>query len=243
MIITSQQFNDAYKKLPYVLREYVADDDLALVTEEMGKEYQLHVDTVGALYRETTNMLLGLINPEQFVGELKSVGIPQESISAIVEELNTKVFIPLREKMQHPTEEQSSDEDADEEEASETASSNPVATTSLPNVSATVSTPIAAPAIEWVQVTPAAPVTTIPQVAATAFTPQPVAQPAMQTVRSDKTVIEAPTALVPSPAVVTQRQVPTPVLPKIHSQQTQNRDDLHAVLKTYGVDPYREPPE
>jgi hypothetical protein len=101
MIITPEQFSTAYGKLPFPIREYLAGDELGEVTEAVGKEFGLHIDTVGALDREVTNMLLGLINPEQFVGELRSVGIPQENISALVKELNAKVFMPLREKMQN----------------------------------------------------------------------------------------------------------------------------------------------
>ncbi len=100
MILSPEQFNSAYKKLPFILREYIADDDLSTICESIGKEYGLHVDTIGALYRETTNMLLGLEDPTQFMGELKSVGIPQENIGAMIKELNEKVFMPLRERMQ-----------------------------------------------------------------------------------------------------------------------------------------------
>ncbi len=111
MILTDEQFKAAYVKLPLTLREFLASDDLTKITLEMGSRYGLHVDSIGALERETSNMLLGLINPEQFVGELKSVGIPPNVIGTIVEELNAKIFIPLREKMQHPDEDEDEDDD------------------------------------------------------------------------------------------------------------------------------------
>jgi hypothetical protein len=100
MLISSEQFNAAYKKLPFVLREYIAEDRLSEITQQIGTSYGLHVDTVGAVYREATNMLLGLINPEQFVTELKTAGVAQESIASITLELNEKVFVPLHKKMQ-----------------------------------------------------------------------------------------------------------------------------------------------
>jgi hypothetical protein len=100
MIIPSEQFEEAYKKLPFTLREYLANDELSTITQEIGNRYGLHVDTIGALYRETTNMLLGFTNPSQFVNELRSVGVPQEHIGHIVQELNEKIFMPLRERMQ-----------------------------------------------------------------------------------------------------------------------------------------------
>jgi hypothetical protein len=100
MTISAQQFKDAYAKLPYILREYIADDEMATIANDIGKKYGFHVDTVGALYREATNMLAGLETPEQFTGELKSVGVPAEIVTPIVQELNERVFIPLRERMQ-----------------------------------------------------------------------------------------------------------------------------------------------
>ncbi len=85
MIITDEQFRSAYRALPFELREFLVSDDLTNITQSIGKSFGLHVDTVGALEREVTNMLLGLINPQQFVGELKSVGIPADVIGPIVE--------------------------------------------------------------------------------------------------------------------------------------------------------------
>jgi hypothetical protein len=113
MIISPTQFDEAYSKLPYPIREYIAEDGLSDITQQIGTQYGLHVDTVGALYREVTNMLLGLMSPEQFVGELKSVGIPAASIGPITQELNQKIFIPLHEKMQKASE---TPEEPDEEE-------------------------------------------------------------------------------------------------------------------------------
>ena len=131
MIITPTQFNAAYTKLPFPIRQYLAGDDIGKVAQQVGAGHALHIDTIGALEREISNMLLGLINPTQFVGELKSIGIPEASIGAIVEELNTKVFIPLREKMKNPPIET---EDEDDQEFEETPVQNVVA----PPVSAPV---------------------------------------------------------------------------------------------------------
>jgi hypothetical protein len=99
MQITPEQFDAAYGKLPFPIREFLAGDELGAITQEVGRDFGLHIDTIGALEREVSNMLLGLINPEQFVGELRSMGIPQENIGSLVKELNAKVFMPLREKM------------------------------------------------------------------------------------------------------------------------------------------------
>jgi hypothetical protein len=340
MIITSEQFNAAYSKLPFVLRQYIADDDLTNITEQVGKEHQLHVDTVGALYRETTNMLLGLINPTQFVGELKSVGVPEESIGAIVQELNEKVFIPLREKMKNQTQEPE-DEDEDDE-VPQTASSAPAAASNFvapdpqfvqhdepapapaymppvptptpaqtpssyvpqnlptytpsayeaaaPAMQAPTPTPSPTPArisMPVVQSASSIPVPTAASVTMPAPTSAPVQMPASpvpqapipephaRTMQEDMAEMKAmqghnpqkyslspesarsysapsiPTSPrpIPSASPVPTREPYTPPAPKVSAtiptpaQQSDNRDALHAVLKSYGVDPYREPPE
>src|ERR1700735_1650376 len=98
MIIPSQQIRAAYNKLPLIIREYLAGEELGNATEAIGTKYGLHVDTIGGLNREERNMLLGLINPSQFVGELKSIGIPDAVIPQIVQDMNESVFIPLHKK-------------------------------------------------------------------------------------------------------------------------------------------------
>ncbi len=152
MILTTEQFDAAFRKLPYTLREYIAEDTLTSLVEQLGVKYKLHTDTVGAVYRETTNMLLGFMSPQQFVGELKSVGVPQESLGAIVEELNTLVFIPLREKMKNaPPEEETGPDEEDAGSVSTAAPTQAPAIASAPApapnpVSIPVSAPTAAPA-------------------------------------------------------------------------------------------------
>jgi hypothetical protein len=232
MQITPDQFDAAYSKLPYQIREFIATDSVGTITLTVGKTYNLHVDTIGALERETTNMLLGLINPEQFVAELKSAGIPQESIPNIVAELNTKIFVPLREKMRNP-----SPEDAESGESEENAA---------PSVATVPVAPVAAP----VSLQPVPPITSQPitPLAPATPSPSPVAQPSARPAPVITPVV--PIAPITPPSSVSQfsplampiQSTPLPK-PKIQPQQTQNRDDLHAVLKEYGIDPYREPPE
>ena len=253
MQINPDQFNAAYGKLPFPIREFIAGEDLGNIAQEVGKEHGLHVDTVGALERETLNMLLGLINPEQFVGELKSVGIPQESIGAIVEELNAKIFIPLREKMRNQPEEAVAPKPKPDTSSTDwvqvTAPAAPAIATpsAAPVVQATpVPTPIAATP----EPAPYTHTTVTPEPAAQVIEtlPTPVATPiisamsvppyVIQPASSDSDVVQKiPLQPAPAPAQ------PTSPTPPAKTQSTENRDALHAVLKEYGVDPYREPAE
>jgi hypothetical protein len=150
MIITPQQFKDAFSKLPYILREYISGEKMDVAVVEVGNAHQLHVDTIGAIQREVTNMLLGLLSPEQFVGELRSIGIPTEQIAPITEELNKKIFMPIREKMLHPED----DDDEETEEESEVPIPTPQPAYTAPAAAPTV-TPAAAPTTPFTP-TPAA---------------------------------------------------------------------------------------
>ena len=315
MIISDEQFSAAYQKLPFPIREYLADPELSDVVLQIGTAHQLHVDTIGALEREVNNMLLGLVNPTQFVGELKSIGIPETSVGAIVEELNAKIFMPLREKMKGgPAAED--DEDAEPTSTSQTIQPATVPTPVLePIVQTSVVTPVisyaqaptlprpAATIQPPVQVTPPAPsyiaapaqpsvseFSATPSASSSAsFTPlsmpstvtppKNIVAPHVRTMQEDMRISQshpqAPTPHVdaapltapvrppaysqapvrPLAAPAQLQQTPTPVAmtaPARTFQPTQtaapapkneNRDALHAVLKEYGVDPYREPAE
>jgi hypothetical protein len=275
MIISQEQFRAVYGKLPQVLREYLADDDLTTITEQIGKEHQLHVDTIGALYRETTNMLLGIINPTQFVGELKSVGVPEESIGAIVQELNEKVFMPLREKIKNQTQEPE-EEGTEEEEPNEIPEPAPPVPPTItqafvapnpsfvePNlpiptpISEAVPTPVSAPAPVPVPV-PTFIAPSEPRPLPKIETPEPtpvIPEPHARTMQEDMLEMKSAHKNSVPLAAPAAPSVPTPPTPSAVSSSpaqavtppptklSENRDALHAVLKNYGIDPYREPPE
>jgi hypothetical protein len=265
MNISAQQFNDAYKKLPPVIKEYIAYDELSEITEQVGAKYGLHVDTIGALYRETTNMLLGLENPTQFIGELKSVGIIESLVAPIVQEMNEKVFIPLHTKMQQPANEDDDDESPDIEELYENANSTSETAAPAPSVI----TPRAAPATPVFVQTPAyvpPPVQPVPPQAPsvsqyagnTAFPAVPIVPTVAQMPSAQlptqsyapapqPSVSSFPQPLPQQPPVYAAPQVSVPVsIPApvpTPTPQNPNRDALHDILKQYGVDPYRETPD
>jgi hypothetical protein len=225
MIITSEQFNSAFAKLPYPIREFLVGDELGTIIQAIGKTYGLHVDTVGAVEREATNMLLGLINPEQFVAELKSAGVPAESIGPITQELNQKIFVPLRKKMQETPPEPEEEPESDESPAAPASISIPAATVPVPQV------PVFEPQ-------PPQPSAAIPLYS---NSPAPVAPPFVPTPQPP--AFQTPTApLRPTPpAVSIPQSQPTPQ--KAPASSSENKEALYNVMKEYGVDPYRESPE
>jgi hypothetical protein len=263
MNISREQFNNAYEKLPFPIREYLAGGEIGIVVREVGAKYRLHIDTIGAIDREVINMLLGFENPQQFVGELKSVGVPQENIASIVQEFNERVFIPLHQKMQQSGPEQEDDDEMYNEIAADFGVYNGV----------TASMTIAAPAVSQytAPVSPAAPIYSAPslesvppsisQYAANAAFPATFAPPPQpQAIPAQQPLAPVPQPSVssfpqPTPAVASQSPQNFPVQPSpvatpqvftpapAQAPTNTNRDALHDILKQYGVDPYRESPE
>ena len=225
MIINPDQFDAAFQKLPLPIREYLAN------------KYGLHVDTIGGLERETSNMLLGIINPSQFVGELKSVGIPEASIGAIVEELNAKVFIPLREKMKNPTPD--TEGEAAEEEGSDVVRPS-IQVTPPPVPTPTIITPNPAPIVPPQPVIIAPVPTPMPAAPAISYAP-PQPPPAPAPVSAPKPVVPPPpayTAPVPTPSVSAFQQPQTSQFPS----GTSSFSPLSSILTPVSV-PENVPPQ
>ena len=283
MIITPEQLRAAYSKLPVVIREYLSGEELSTVTEAIGTKYGLHVDTVGAVNREASNMLLGLINPTQFVGELKSAGIPDATIAPLVQELNEKVFMPLHKKMQEPdaARESGTNDNVPPEVKNNLEVSAPTnnQSRSVPPTPSFVPTAPIASIQPPPPMRPPIPASITPSVRAPApalFVPQTSTPPAeehdVRTMASDMALVKSggfphestpitsaparpvfvptppPRPLVATPPIVSPPQIASapfvpPAMPRTLAPQSENREALHEILKSYGVDPYREPPE
>jgi len=56
---------------------------------------------MGTLADETSNLMLGLVHPNEYVIRLKNKlqGIPPEQVDQLVKEINDRILIPLRERM------------------------------------------------------------------------------------------------------------------------------------------------
>jgi len=88
---------------PQIVQDAVASPDTQKVIDDIGRQYILHVDVIGLLFKLTSYMLLGYAKPEESLQELRSAGITDEQARKIISEINTKIFLPLREKMRTGT--------------------------------------------------------------------------------------------------------------------------------------------
>lgn len=241
------QIRAAYRNLPVPVRAYLASTKLYDLTQDLGKTYSIHVDTLGVIAQSITSMLLGLESPLQFQTELAGLGVQDTVADSIIQEINEKVFKALREEIRNAPR---------EEALQEEPASVPIPTHKTPEPVINVPQPIVAP------IAPPAPKPAPPPPAVFAAphieTPSPVAEPLIQ---KPATAPSTPTPAAPVPPVPSRSiQPPQSTTPPI-SQPRQpispptltprpaapasvsGRDELHSVLKKYGVDPYREIPE
>lgn len=98
---SEEQLVRAFDQAPKIIQDSLSEGPAVEFMSTLTTEYGLHIDTAGYVMDFVRNMLLGFLRPEQFVGKLQSVGIPDDTARRITTDLNKKVFVPLRDKMRH----------------------------------------------------------------------------------------------------------------------------------------------
>jgi len=87
--------------LPPVVRSYLAQGKYSLTAKSLSSKYGLRVDQGGVLERELMLMLMGIESPAEFTEALtKEAGIVEQTVASLLQEINTQVFVPLREQME-----------------------------------------------------------------------------------------------------------------------------------------------
>lgn len=84
---------------PQVVQEAVTSPATQQVLGGLSKQYSLHIDVSGLLEKLTSYMLLGYVNPEQFLQEMRANGVADQQARQIIDEINKKIFVPLRAQM------------------------------------------------------------------------------------------------------------------------------------------------
>ncbi len=85
-------------ELPVPVQEFLKSNERDQVVRELSAKYSLHVDQAGEFERAFLFMLLGISKPEEFVSNLRTTGLTEDVIGGLATDVNTRVFIPLREK-------------------------------------------------------------------------------------------------------------------------------------------------
>lgn len=243
-------------QLPAPVQNFLASPERSEIARELSQKYNLHVDQAGEFERAYLFMLLGIATPEEFTASLRKTGLTQDVINGLSEDINTRVFMRLRDAERNGT------------APAPFLSQKPVplpppaldyqpAVPTLPGSPVAAPMPVPAPPPAPVQEVAPAPQAIIPQqhfvhsmpntqpqsgwhpaAAVHIFVPthtaqQPQVAPIQQAQEVVPTYTQAPEPVAPAP-VPPVEEVPAYVPPASVPVTPQ-------VKKVFGTDPYREP--
>ena len=89
-----------YENLSDELKKAMMSVSSAEIIYEVGKKHDLNVEKIGVLAEEVGYIMLGMIPPSDFVSDLKNLlEIEENKANEIAQEINHKIFLPIREEM------------------------------------------------------------------------------------------------------------------------------------------------
>ncbi len=104
--VSEKEMVQQYEKLPLKLKEALRSVDSAKKVVDIGRKYALHVDKIGELGAETGMVILGFTHPGQFLPHLsRRLGLSEEKVKLVAQEINTEVFLKIREALKQIHEE------------------------------------------------------------------------------------------------------------------------------------------
>jgi hypothetical protein len=87
-------------QLPPPIREFIKSGKADPIAKELTQKYQLHLDQGAVVGREIILILLGIDSPADFTTALvQEAHLDASTVDAIVQEVNQRIFIPLRDQM------------------------------------------------------------------------------------------------------------------------------------------------
>lgn len=101
-----QEIEKRLAELPEDVRNAVLSADLGRNVQAIGQAHHLHIDQIGKLEDETMLVMLGFFDPEQFNVQIEQqLLVPAADAAAIASEINTNIFLPIRESLKRFMEE------------------------------------------------------------------------------------------------------------------------------------------
>lgn len=83
--------------LPAPVQAFLLSDERNVVARDLTQKYNLHLDQAAVFEKSYLHLLLGVSTPQEFVAELQAAGLGQDVINGLAADINTRVFMPLRE--------------------------------------------------------------------------------------------------------------------------------------------------
>lgn len=93
-----ESIQQVMRTLPPVVHDYVVQEKYTIVAKSLMAKYNLRIDQGGVLERELALLLMGIEDPTEFTQALADEAkLDQKTISAIAQDVNEQIFVPLRE--------------------------------------------------------------------------------------------------------------------------------------------------
>lgn len=217
---SAEEVQKAYDSVPQEIRAIIDGPELVSLIPTIGAKHQLHVDQMGVLEGEITDVLIGFENTKDFTANIeRGLGIDKTKANAITQDVNDLLFLKIRESMKKIS-------SMEEKSVMMPSATNSSAVQIPLNTAPAQTTSMTAP---------------IPPKLATPPAPMPPAKPAelhaADLMLSEPTVSMAPKpaapVVPPAPAVSAPISAPPPTAAKVEPPKP----------APYKADPYREPPE
>jgi hypothetical protein len=94
-----QKINDIISGLPPIIQEKVTGEDWKLKVADIIKKNDLMLDIAGELETEVFLIMIGLDTQENLEKNLAAARIPQDKISTIVQDLDERIFEPIKQEL------------------------------------------------------------------------------------------------------------------------------------------------
>lgn len=95
---TRKRIKERFDALPESIQEIILSSHYQDTLIEIGKQYQLNVEQLGILERETTLVMMGLTPTKDFEADLiRELNIDETKGTQITKDINEKIFLKIRE--------------------------------------------------------------------------------------------------------------------------------------------------
>ncbi|OHA09171.1 MAG: hypothetical protein A3B37_01355 [Candidatus Sungbacteria bacterium RIFCSPLOWO2_01_FULL_59_16] len=98
-VITGQEVERRLGTLPSDVAEAFESVNTGRQIFGIGKSYGLNVDTIGEVAREVGYVMLGLVPTAEFISDLAKIVGDRGKAATIAQEINQRIFLPIRESL------------------------------------------------------------------------------------------------------------------------------------------------
>ena len=101
---TSEEIKEKLRALPGHVQDFIYSEEIDAAVQKIGQKNQLHIDQMGLLQAEVTDVMIGTTEPNDFVPYMiETLEIDQTKAEAIAKDANEMLFEKIRQAMRDGT--------------------------------------------------------------------------------------------------------------------------------------------